>query len=114
MPAYRSDAEGEIRDAVVQKLRMIRPNARIMHEINILNGVNRVDVMAVDVAEIISVEIKSEKDKLARLADQMAAMRRVLQVAVAAADRKISAELVKMMKNQSEGGVLNPIDPSSR
>ena len=34
MPAYRSSAEAEVRDAVVARLREIRPDARIMHEIN--------------------------------------------------------------------------------
>lgn len=88
MPAYRSDAEAEIRDAVVAKLRLVRPDARIMHEVNLLNGQNRVDVMAVSRAEIIMVEIKSAKDKIDRLPDQIKAMRETSHIVIAALHRK--------------------------
>jgi hypothetical protein len=88
MPAHRSEAEREIRDAVVSKLRRCRPNARIIHEINLLDGRVRCDVMAVDVAEIITVEIKSERDKLDRLAGQLDAMKRTSHTAIAALHRK--------------------------
>ena len=65
MPAYRSEAEADVRDAVVARLRTIRPDARIMHEVNCsLFGPNRIDVIAVSPQEIISVEVKSAKDKL--------------------------------------------------
>lgn len=74
MPAYRSSAEAEIREAVVARLRQVRPNARIMHEVNASSFGNRIDVLAVDRAEIIAVEIKSERDKLDRLKDQVRAM----------------------------------------
>lgn len=74
MPAYRSTAEAEIRASVVAWLRSIRPGARIIHEINACAFGNRVDVMAVERAEILSVEIKSERDKLDRAASQIAAM----------------------------------------
>lgn len=77
MPAYRSSAEAEIRNTVVAHLRQHRPNSRIMHEVNASSFGNRIDVLAVDRAEIIAVEIKSEKDKLDRLPDQMKAMRSV-------------------------------------
>lgn len=42
MPAYRSEAEGEVRQAVVEYLRIQRPNARIIHEINSSYGGRRV------------------------------------------------------------------------
>ncbi|WP_278118673.1 hypothetical protein [Mesorhizobium sp. WSM4887] len=72
MPAYRSSAEAEIRDAAVARLRQRRPNARIIHEINVSsNGPNRIDVLAVDRAEIIACEVKSAKDKLDRLPAQL-------------------------------------------
>jgi hypothetical protein len=77
MPAYRSEAEGEVRQAVVAKLRLIRPKGRIIHEINVEQSGNRIDVLCVSPSEIIAVEIKSAKDKLDRLADQMKAMRGV-------------------------------------
>ena len=92
MPAHRSEAETEIRDAVVAKLRQCRPNARIIHEINLLDGRVRADVMAVDRAEIITVEIKSERDKLDRLPDQLDAMRRCSHIAIAALHRKFIPE----------------------
>ncbi len=98
MPAYRSSAEGEIRDAVVSFLRQHRPNARIIHEINASFGGNRIDVMAVDRSEIIAVEIKSAKDKLARLDSQMKAMKRVAHHALAVLHEKF---LVERPSNQS-------------
>ncbi|WP_300009629.1 hypothetical protein [uncultured Roseobacter sp.] len=88
MPEHRSDAEKEIRDAVVARLRMARPNARIIHEINLLDGLVRCDVMAVDRSEIVTVEIKSERDKLDRLETQLDAMRRTSHTAIAALHRK--------------------------
>lgn len=76
MPAYRSPAEAEIRDAVVARIRKHRPDARIIHEINVSTyGPNRLDLIAVDREEIIAVEIKSAKDKLDRLPAQVEAMR---------------------------------------
>lgn len=93
MPAYRSSAEGEIRTAVVDRLRIIRPNARIMHEVNCACfGPNRIDVIAVDTAEIIAVEIKSEKDKLTRLAAQIASMRTMSHHVIAALHEKFLVE----------------------
>lgn len=88
MPAHRSEAEAEIREAVVAKLRRLRPGARIINEINVLDGRVRVDVMAVDRAEIITVEIKSERDKLDRLPTQLDAMRRTSHTPIAALHRK--------------------------
>ena len=89
MPAYRSSAEGEIRDAVVDRIRKHRPNARIIHEINVSTyGPNRIDLVAVDTAEIIAVEIKSAKDKLDRLPAQIASMRNVAHHVIAAVHEK--------------------------
>ena len=67
----KSVAEKEIRDAVVAKLSRELPNARIIHELNVYGaGSNRIDVAAITPNQIYSVEIKSERDKLDRLADQ--------------------------------------------
>lgn len=93
MPAHRSEAEAEIREAVVSKLQHIRPNARIIHEINAGGGINRIDVMAVDPAEIITVEIKSERDKLDRLPTQIATMSRCSHHYIAALHRKFMPEV---------------------
>lgn len=98
MPAYRSPAEAEVRDAVVARLRMIRPRARIIHEINCACwGENRIDLIAVDLAEIIAVEIKSEKDKLDRLAQQVSSMQAVAHHVIAAIHEK---HLVEVQSSQ--------------
>lgn len=89
MPAYRSEAEAEVRGAVVDYLRQIRPQHRIIHEINASGqGSNRIDVLSVGEAEIIAVEVKSAKDKLDRLEDQMKAMQGVSHCAIAAIHEK--------------------------
>lgn len=76
MPAYRSSAEAEVREAVVAHLRSIRPSARIIHEINCSSfGPNRIDVLAVSPVDILAVEVKSSKDKLDRLPAQIASMK---------------------------------------
>lgn len=94
MPAYRSADEAEIRDAVVARLRLIRPGARIIHEINVAGqGSNRIDVLAVDRAEIIAVEVKSKKDKIDRLPSQIAAMRGAAHHVVAALHEKFLISL---------------------
>lgn len=93
MPAYRSSAEGEIRDAVVARIRECRPNARIIHEINVSTyGPNRIDLIAVDRAEIIACEIKSAKDKLDRLDAQVSAMRGMAHQVIAAIHEKFLVE----------------------
>lgn len=92
MPAYRSPAEAEIREAVVAFLRQQRPNARIIHEINTSLGGTRIDVLAVDRAEIIAVEIKSSKDKLDRLRDQMQGMNGVAHHSIAVLHEKFLSE----------------------
>jgi hypothetical protein len=98
MPAYRSPAEAEIREAVVARIRQSRPNARIIHEINVSTfGPNRMDVLAVDRAEIVAVEVKSAKDKLDRLPAQIASMKGVAHHVVAAIHEKF---LVEQVTNQ--------------
>jgi hypothetical protein len=93
MPAYRSPAEAEVRDAVVAHIRAHRPSARIIHEINVsCYGPNRIDLIAVSKAEIIAVEIKSAKDKLDRLPAQIAAMRSVAHRVVVGLHEKFLAE----------------------
>lgn len=92
MPAYRSAAEAEVRDAVVARLRELRPDARIMHEVNASSFGNRIDVLAVSPAEIIAVEVKSAKDKLDRLPDQLKAMEGCAHHAIAALHEKFLVE----------------------
>ncbi|MEW7009519.1 NERD domain-containing protein [Lentilitoribacter sp. EG35] len=67
--------EREIRSAVVQKFRDMRPNGRVVHELNSAGtGSIRFDVACVSRAEILICEIKSKLDKLDRLEHQIPAM----------------------------------------
>jgi hypothetical protein len=89
MPAYRSAAEAEIRDAAIARLREAMPGCRIIHEINCASfGPNRIDLLAITRDRIAAVEIKSEKDKLDRLPAQIASMRGVAHHVVAALHEK--------------------------
>lgn len=95
MPAYRSADEKAIRDDVVAWLRENRPASRIIHEINVCQGGNRIDVLAVGESEIIAVEIKSARDKMDRAPDQIAAMRGVAHhVYLAAHQCHMEAEII--------------------
>ena len=78
-----------MRQAVVARLRAARPDARIIHEINISTyGTVRMDLICVSDAEIIAVEIKSAKDKLDRLPKQIAAMHGCAHHVIAALHEK--------------------------
>ena len=93
MPAFRSADEAAIREAAIARLRMLRPGARIIHEINVCGtGSNRIDVLAVDRAEIIAIEIKSKRDKIDRLKDQLTAMRGCAHHAIAVLHEKFLIE----------------------
>jgi hypothetical protein len=84
-----SAAEREIRDVVVSRLRELVPSARIVHELNCAGqGTNRIDVAAITSDTIIGVEIKSQKDVLKRLTDQLKAFRKCCHVVVVAAHEK--------------------------
>ncbi len=92
MPAYRSNAEAEVRDAAIARLRKLRPAARIIHEIN--NGhSNRIDVLAVDTCEVIACEIKSEKDTLDLLLGQITGMREVAHRTIVAVHESLLTEV---------------------
>lgn len=69
----RSAAEQEIRYELVSWLRPRLHDARIVHELNVDAGKNRIDVAAITETCIYSFEIKSEKDRATRLADQIMA-----------------------------------------
>lgn len=89
----RSAAEQEIRTAVVDRLRRFRPTSRIIHEVNnAVHGTNRFDVVAVGLAEIITVEIKSKKDKLDRAPAQIKAMRGCSHHVISAIHEKFLVE----------------------
>lgn len=92
MPAYRSEEEAEVRDAAVAFIRQERPDHRIIHEICARQGGNRFDLLAVGCSEIIAVEVKSARDKIDRLPDQIAAMRGAAHVAISALHEKFFGE----------------------
>ncbi|MBO3760373.1 hypothetical protein [Ciceribacter sp. L1K22] len=85
----RSSDEREIRDYVVDRLRRIMPNARIVHELNVAGqGTNRIDVAAITPTAIVGVEIKSKKDTLKRLEEQWAAFSKCCHFVIVAAHEK--------------------------
>lgn len=73
-----------------------------MHEVNASSYGNRIDVLAVCPAEIIAVEIKSAKDKLDRLPDQLEAMRGCAHTVIAALHEKF---LVETKANEFTGTI---------
>lgn len=85
MKHTRSSAEVEIRDAVVARFRELWPGGRIVHEMNVDEGVNRVDVASITRDQLVMCEIKSERDKPLRLADQLHAFGPCCHALVAAA-----------------------------
>src|SRR3546814_12937862 len=72
-----SVAEERIRGKVEAKLRLLFPEARLIHELVLKQGGVRIDLAAVTTARLICIEIKSERDVMTRLPDQCAAMRLV-------------------------------------
>lgn len=72
-----SVAEERIRAKAEALLRHAFPEARIIHELVLQQGGVRIDLAAVTPERLICVEIKSERDVLTRLPDQVAAMKRV-------------------------------------
>ncbi|RUV37447.1 hypothetical protein [Mesorhizobium sp. M7A.F.Ca.MR.148.00.0.0] len=71
MKHTRSLAEIEIRQKVVARFRELWPDARIIHEMNVEGGAARADVVAVQPDRVWICEIKSERDTLSRLPDQV-------------------------------------------
>ena len=64
-----SPAEREMRAAVAERLRLLMPDARIVHEL--VCGERRADLAAVQPERITLIELKSERDKLDRCEGQM-------------------------------------------
>lgn len=65
--------EGQIRTAVTPWLRQTWPGARIVHELPLRYSARRIDMAAICRDRIIAVEIKSSRDVLDRLKDQVTA-----------------------------------------
>ncbi|MEL7525051.1 MAG: hypothetical protein AAFN16_04745 [Pseudomonadota bacterium] len=93
MPTHRSGDVQELRAAVADRLRELRPSARILHEINVAGGTVRLDVTAASPEEIITAEIKSKRDKLDRLPEQLKRLR-------ASGDRSATREVSRRTEMQ--------------
>lgn len=88
MSLPKGAAEQEIRTAVVEKARQLWPSARIIHELNVEHGSTRADVAVVTNDKLILFEIKSARDKLDRLDDQVTAFESVAHCVVVVGDAK--------------------------
>jgi len=87
-----SVAEERIRAKVEASLRRSFPDARIIHELMLEQGGCRIDIAAVTPDRIVLGEIKSERDVLKRLADQMRAAFAVTDdVRLYVADKHVAA-----------------------
>lgn len=78
-----SEAEERIRVKVEAALRVALPTARIIHELVLAQGQERIDVAAVTETRLVVVEIKSERDVLKRLERQVMQAKRVADLVVA-------------------------------
>jgi len=72
-----SVAEERLRAAAEVRLRLRFPDARIVHELKLDDGLVRIDLAAVCPDNIVLVEIKSERDTLTRLGVQLEACGRI-------------------------------------
>ena len=89
-----SEAEERIRAKAEALLRAERPSARVIHELNTSSGGPRLDLAAVDIDRLTLAEIKSERDVLSRLPDQIRAAGKVSgDVRVFAAEKHKTALL---------------------
>ena len=107
-----SQAERELRDAVVSRLRVLLPEARIIHELKVADGKNRADLAAVTPDKIVLVELKSRRDKLDRLQGQMREFYRHSHCAIAAIDEKHLERKLHDKSRWGPGGVW--VSPSNR
>lgn len=88
MPRKASDAEEALRVAVEAWMRQRWPAARIVHELNLAGGAQRIDLCSVGDEELRMVEIKSAKDVLTRLVAQVKCARDCAQEVWVAIDAK--------------------------
>lgn len=104
MPRKASDAEEELRVAVEAWMRARWPAARIVHELVLNGGAQRIDLASVGDEELRLIEIKSAKDVLTRLRDQVKAASACAQEVWVAVDAK---HLDKLEAMQSESVGIN-------
>lgn len=108
-----SVAEERIREKAEAALRRARPDARIIHELVLRQGGERIDLAAVWPDGMILAEVKSEKDTLTRLQAQMrAATALECEVWLCLAEKW--REPVKSMRQISEGYAERPLMSGGR
>lgn len=106
-----SQAEERIRAKIEIALRREFPAARIVHELNMSQGGVRLDMAAVRPDGITLVEIKSERDVLKRLRDQITAALRITgDVRVYAAEKHRAALLDAGRSEQADADGKTIID----
>ncbi|SDP39832.1 hypothetical protein SAMN04488061_2851 [Filomicrobium insigne] len=81
-------AEQEIRTAAEQLARRYWPSARIVHELNVENGISRADIAVITADRLILMELKSERDTLDRLPNQIEQFTKVAHHVIVVAHRK--------------------------
>lgn len=93
MTRKASDAEEDLRLACEAWARRRWPDARVVHELNIAYGSNRIDLAAVSPDYLGMIELKSERDTLKRAEWQVAAARRCASEVWIALDVKFEKKL---------------------
>ena len=94
-----SAAEERIRLKAETAMRAAFPEARIIHELMVLQGGCRIDLAAVEPDRLILVEVKSERDVLTRLErqrEQATAVADLFRVIVADTQSIIISNLVEL------------------
>jgi hypothetical protein len=90
---YRSQEEGAMRVIVAQHLRQRWPGARIIHEFPLRYSSRSIDMAAILPSEIIGVEIKSSRDTMDRLENQIRAFSPICSRLIIALAPKWNEEL---------------------
>jgi hypothetical protein len=85
---FISQSERDIREATVARARQLWPDARIIHELNVEHGAVRADLAAVTATQLILFEIKSERDTLSRLSNQLRRFQPVCHGVIVAAHER--------------------------
>lgn len=85
---FVSDDELAIRTATVARIRELLPQARVIHELNVEQGTVRADLAAATVDKLYLFELKSRKDTLSRLPQQLRHFHPVCHGLIVVADEK--------------------------
>lgn len=97
-----SIAEERIRAKAEAMLRRLFPDARIIHELVLKQGGVRIDLAAVQPAYIAAIEIKSERDVLTRLPDQVSAAMAVTDLFGVCVAEKQSSKIGRYFEDEAK------------